>query len=436
MLLVKIRHLAITVCVLIVFYWGIVLLTDLQYVDQVASSVQRTVATAAEMALKQVVASDEMFNNGASGVLYNEDGITTVYIANGDTKVYTKQNLFKTVYGTDDKEALYTCMYGANSLFNAPEYIEQVKQVTQEIGAYNIPVFLRMGLLDPNYPNLIPNAKTAVNEILNTTGYTTSIGRFGSDWLGTKSIKKTYKDSKNNSYAYYLAPTNVGITYVDTNLLETAFVSNMDVLMRSQYALNGDLTQGNGLPTPFASGTDYVLTDDVNNVIQQQNIINNGMFGFVKGTCVAGNATGGGYTGGCTNSNINRYIRPVVEYKVVDMCDETNAQLIRLAVTDRVGTSTSATYTEWLEELGIDTSKPYYCVVARVTFYADIVVPYRSDFVRRLYSLYARENVAKDSDFFNVSIDDTLSPTNNAACVSGLTGNPLYAYTTYYAVVP
>lgn len=432
----KIRYLAITVCVLILIYWGIMLLTDLQYVDQVASSVQRTVATAAEMALKQVVASDEMFNNGESGVLYDADGITTVYIANGDTKTYTKQNLFKTVYGTDDKEKLYTSMFGANSLFNTTSYIEQVKQVTQEIGAYNIPVFLRMGLLDPQYPNLIPNSKTTVNTILNATGYTTSINRFGSDWLGTKSIKKTYKDSKNNSYVYYLAPTNIGITYIDINLLETAFVSNMDILMRSQYALTGDLTQGNGLPTSFASGTDYVLTNDANNTLSSQNIINNGKFGFVKGTCVAGNESGGGYTGGSTNNNIKKYIRPVVEYKVVDMCDETNAQLIRLAVTDHASTDTSMTYTEWLTELGIDVSEPYYCVVARVTFYADIIIPYKSDFVRMLYSLYVRENVDKDKDFFNVTIDDDSITAGNDACVSSLTGNPLYAYTTYYAVVP
>lgn len=431
----KLRHIVITVSVLIVLYWCSILLVDLVYIDRVATSVQRTVATAAEMALKQVVASDEMFNNGATGEIYNENGITTIYTADGDVKTYNKQNLFKVVYGTEDKETLYKCMYGANSLFNTTEYIEQIKQVTQDIGDYSMPVFLRMGLLDPNY-NLIPNTKSDIGNILNSTGYTMSITRFGNDWLGTKSIKKTYADSQSKIYTYYLAPTNVGITYMDTNLLETAFVSNMDVLMRSQYALTGDLTQGCGVPEAFASGTDYVTTADITSTVQTYNIINNGTFGFVKGQCIAGNENGGGYTGGVTQASTERYIRPVIEYKVVDMCDENNAQLVRLAVIDRAGAHTDATYSDWLTELGIDVTQPHYCVVARVTFYADIIVPYKTDFARKLYSLYARENVTSNTDFFQVTIDDAQTPTTNSAQLSGLTGNPLYAYTTYYAVVP
>lgn len=430
----KVRYVLLVISALIILYWGTMLLEDLYYIDSAVTSVQRTVSTAAEMALSQVVASDEMFNNGAGGTLYNEDGITTVYIADGNTQAYTRQNLFETVYGTTDKALLYNCMYGQNSLFNNTAYIEQIKQITQEVGDYELPVFLRMGLLDGRY-NLIPNTRSVVTDILNGTGYTASVVKFGSDWLGTTSIEKKYTDSHKRSYSYYLAPTNVGLTYIDPNLLETAFVCNMDVLMRSQFVATGsDLSVGVGVPESLAKGTDFVITDEAQETAVSYNIINNGTFGFVKGTRTAGNTTGGGYTGGVTEAGTA--IRPVIEYKVVNMCDPANAQLVRLAVTDRAGERSASTYTDWLIELGIDPSVPHYCVVAKITFYADIVIPYKTALSRNLYTLYTRNNADAVTDFFQVVIDDTTTPTNNSTCISQITGNPLYAYTVYYAVVP
>lgn len=426
----KFRYALLVVCILYVLYVSAMLILDILYIDNVASNVQRTVATAAEQALTQVVASDEMFN-ATTNSIYDSNGVTTICIADNNSNTYTKANLFELVYKTTDKNELYCKMYGSDSIFNNSQYMSEVVKVTQTIGDIEIPLIARMGLLDTRY-NLIPQSANILQNKLESSGYIASKQKFSSDWLGTETIEKRYASSS-TEYTYYLAPTNIGITYIDPNLLETAFVSNMDLIMRSAVA-NDNLNMRNGVLNTEVKGIDYTVTEEAQDYAKTLNIINNGMYSFVKGQREL-YQIGVGYTGGKTITGDN--IKPVIKYKVIDMCDIRNEDIIRLAVTDAVGTHSSSDYYTWLSTLGIDTTKPYYCVVAQVTFYADIIVPYYTLFTRNLYSLYAREAkqaISTETDFFAIDIDNVENVTDTQK--SAITGNPLYTYTTYFAVVP
>lgn len=439
----KLRWVVLIIAIVIAVYMGINVVAEMSYLDTVVSEINRTMITASEQAINQVLASDELFtadtgNNGR----YMNTSYTTIKTADGNATKYTDENLFEVVYKTTKKHDLYLRMFKDNAMFSNSAYMYDLCKVKTLVGGrFDIPLIARMGLLSRNPEMLTGPAYDYLKQVVDDSGYSLSTVEFGNrDWMHLYEVKKEYNNANLEKEYYYLAPTNVGITYLDPNLLQTAFATNMDVLMRAKYAQTGDVSVGVGIPdVVFAGGEDYVLSEDLQKFAIQNNIINNGHFAYVKGE--RSTSVGVGYTGGVNANHEN--VVPTISYKVVDVCDPNNETLIRMAVSEIAGPSDPEHYKAWLETQGIDTKKSHYCVVAKITFYADIIVPYSTPLSRNLYSLY-RRGAGTTNELFQVEIDSKTLLEHGAPdfyntdknMISDVTGNPYYTYTTYVAIMP
>ena len=476
-----------------VAYAGIAIVsafTEFSSITRATENANSTISLAADMALSQVVASDEFLNNrdvtSTLGDKYDVDGVTTVKTYNfgwGHIKGIDK-NIFGMVYGGDignstdggvfnndsAKKSLYRIMYGANSSdFAKPEYLRAAMQITTTINDKTIPNIARLGLLDDSvggesmgiFADSAPYSlvyETLNNQLKFTNAYDPSFTMYNTknDWMGLFNAAKEIDSYHKNQGTYFLAPTNVGVTYVDRNLLETAFVSNMDLLMRASTANAASTTTsdcsidrkypGIGIPESSFDGEASVVTKEAYKVLIDNNVINDGTFAFVKGTLNnynsgdgTGGWSGGGYLRDYTETPDGHFdikmLTPRIEYKVIDMADTNNADIVRLAIGIPGGTS----YEEYLNAIGIEVdsttgkrpSTPI--MVARITFYADIIIPYSSWIGREYYSMIERDSCGDKSHcFFQIHTGDAGSD----ARYSTLTGNQLYEYTTYYAVAP
>lgn len=449
------------------------LLSEHGRIQTAVGDAKQTVMLAANSALNQVLASDEFFtsvpNESEVGNMYSTgDSVTALQISRSttDTK-YSYSNIFSEVWDYDvtnnnwqqEKEDLFVRMYGnsAYSTLAQPGYMNLAKQITFDYNGVKIPNIARMGLLqgydtaddgDNTFVNLKdlydtifagrltlqPTYKNDYKEVDGQSeGYRWQSKDYArdTDWLGLFSIKKgTEKEP------YFLAPTNVGVTYVDPALLETAFVCNMDLLMRSKYILNDTdegLQAGVGIPTTGFEGTFSTLDDKAMKVVEDFNIIHNGTFSFVKGAFVGySNNTPGGFTGGSVDG---KRVLPRVDYQLITLRDETgkikedNANLLCSAL--GINFENVDKYVEWVANT---TAENF--LLARVTFYADIFVPYSTQMARELYYLYEREDKkgegAKLFQVHNIKQDETDA---SSWKISDVTGNALYEYTTYFAVV-
>lgn len=429
-----------TLIILVILYVMVTFGTAVYELGSIATTsahIQRTVSASADIALNQVMASDELFNNGDFADKFNSMDVTTVYIADVDSINYSKVNLFETVYKTTDKQALHYRMYGNNPVFNNMQYMQDICRMRTTLGSYNIPTIARLGLLDTTSGVYLDQTGAYLKEQLDNSSYNISMNKYNTDWLQVYSAKKTYK-TRRGTETYYLAPTNVGITYVDPQLLQTAFVSNMDLLMRSKYRkLENGLSNGMGVPSSGLAGEHQRISLKAQETVESYNIINDSQFAFVKGNI--SNSIGKGYTGGRLSNN--KTVSPDISYKILDMTNPENASLVRLALG---GIPDAKSYSDWLTSLGLTEHSDKYMVVAKITFFADIIVPYKTVIAREWYNMYMN-NINTGSDLYQVEVTDTsaidlhtdlTSLTHNGTTLSAVTGNPLYEYTTYIAIVP
>lgn len=485
--MLKFRNmLIIIVCSYVIMVLAL-LMAERSHVVQASSNAYTTISLAADLALSQAAASDEFFNDKTGLTNYNDIGQNKLYATKGVTSVrtnncknntlsytYTDENIFHLVYNLDKsdtdssrvlnerKKKLYKDMYArSDSMLNQPAFIQEVAKITTPIGKVDVPNIARIGLMDPDLGlssstklrEIVGNeyvAKTGMGFHTDKTNYTTGYNT-NTDWLGLFSIAKaidSYAESQNpatyNDY-YYLAPTNVGITYLDPYILQTAFVSNMDLLMRAESVAATD-DEGNttggvlsdlnfGIPlvndTKNGEGTAYALTASEWATVIDQNIITDGTFSFVKGH-LGDNGSTRGWTGGITKSS--KSILPTIEYKVINMSDPANMSLVRLAV----GIPAGVDYDTWLDEIGVQMQpgssvrEDKYIVVAKVTFYADIIVSYSNTITREYYSMYADRPT--NDKFFSIKMPELSNESDDM--VSGVTGNRYFQYTTYFAIVP
>lgn len=480
--------------------------SELSTMSKNISSIKETVRLAADSAVSQAMASDEFFNDGegdesaivaGANALYRTKGVTSVRTAatpDPKLKSYTNENLFEMVYGfntdaTDEatvnaaKVELYQKMFGlgSGSVLQNASYMSDVCKIVTDMpslvafgGNGKLPNIARLGLLEGSslgvdgesaYLNL--NAANALRTTVksavgNLTTENTVYDKYNTkkDWLKLLSVVKSYEDSSGNEHQYMLAPTNVGITYVDPFVLETAFVSNMDLLMRGDMP---NLAQGLGIVSNGYSGNAQVVNSDY---VNDQFIINNGKFSFVKGQLkdYSSPSMPGGWTGGVTKNNIR--VVPKIEYKLVNACDTSieNIKLMHLAVglPDSVMngnldySAMKAGYEAWLRDIGIeDITKPHYLMVARISFFADVFVSYNTSIARDLYNMFVKNEYnyplsgslttqIGDTNNALFQVRDGIGGTNEltasdptyASVQSAITDLPYYVYTTYYAVMP
>lgn len=463
----KVKNAFIIFSILYVVVLVVCAFVELENVVTTCADIRSTVSLAADMALQQATASDEMFNSIATSTqvgVNDVSDITLIGVAkHGDTD-YTYKNIFELTYGKDvkttaQKEELFKTMYfdTNNCVFaRNTAFLNDLFKISTSINGWEIPNIVQIGLLDTDYPQL-----STVNNNAGVSSYLIDLAKQGynaDDWLELKSVRKEYYRSDGQKDEYFLAPTNIGVTYIDQKILQNAFICNMDLLMRA--SLKGiDEDSENGVKgltvrdgVNLSTGGQGVGIEDTNDLISTYNIIHNQNMVFIKGRYNAN----GGYS-------VNDYSRPHIEYKVIDICDVANADLVKLSL----GYNGSS-YTDWLEGMGLEAGvdNRYICV-AKVTVFADVLVSYETPLLRQVNNMYTRYlqsgttnskgetveiGVADYSDQakrmaklqcipYTNAVNDTArvyATSNNAAeayRISEASGNVMYAYTTYYAIM-
>lgn len=464
----KVKNVFITFAILYVIVAVATAFVELDNVVNTCADIRTTVSLAADMALQQATASDEMFSNISIGGQYGVNDvkdITTIQVATSGEDNYTSKNIFELTYNIDNinslagKKKLFKTMYfdADNALFAKNDgFLNALLQIKTNIAGNNIPNLAQIGLLDGVKDN--DNPFPLADVVRNNDGvskYLASIknNNFGgNDWLYLKSVQKDYELMNGTKEHYFLAPTNVGVTYIDPNVLHNAFVCNMDLIMRA--GVNGNLTAQSGVSTVVGNSTEADVAtnaNDINNIIDSYNIIHDKNMVFVKGKYNA--------NGGFAISD-NNNAKPKIEYQVIDLCDVKNKELVRLALGVNFGDKglTDETYKEWLVSLGLrpggdakDPMSQKYICVAKVTVYADVMVSYSTLMGRQINAMYARylqddtvNGLYNDKGVSAANLQcipytatklETIKEDNPDAHYSPVSGNAMYEYVTYYAVM-
>lgn len=404
--------------------------SELYFVADTSQEVQVLVRTAADMALEQAQATDDFFikSNG-----YNTDGANGYNIKMEKNGHFEDVPMYEALYGINtnvvgNKEAIF------NELYNTNDFRSKAKMFSNIRGSISYYNATKTGLLWYKLPKIAQVGLDVVGRDPSiTTVKSPSGGSVSSDvsngiinlYKFSNAKRLGYDYSTGQNIEYFMTPISLGITYINSDLLNQLFLNNMDLLMRAKYDKGGlNLSKeegGNGI----YKGTTW--QDEITDTsLNAYNPINNGKFSLVRGTTKDVNSGFSTYNG----------IEPKIEYKVIDMYDSSNDNVLIMLFgankTDKNGKtySSKAEYLKSLDKDKIDpaTGSAYtsnLISVAKVTFYADIIVPYQTLSIRDF-----RANMDSDNkNFIDIRHEGTTG-------VKGFSGNDCYSYTRYFAVAP
>ena len=357
---------------------------ELNAINNKAVEIQNYIATSADLALQQTQFVGDFMDS-------NSDSSFSLKMPNSDGRGYKNIDLFEGLYGLNSKnevnrDMIYRLLYDNNDF----------KMLASRSGVMKVPVkyynYDKTGMTWYYMPKVAMVGSPMLPNLDGKNGIVDLMGNPVPDSFA----KELLRDYGLNDYKrisggeeYYTHPLNIGVTYINEDLLSALFVNNMDVIMRSKYT-SKDMSSyegGNGLLKGSTFSQNIKDTDTTNNPIH------NGNFTFFRGQQ---RLTGGGGVGAYEG------IKPTVVYKVIDMYDSANdSLLVELFGANKGGYSTKAEYLQQTDSEILNpvtrmpyTSKPI--VVAKVTFYADIVVPYTTVLVRELADyIYGSESSHK-----------------------------------------
>lgn len=409
--MLKARNIIIILCVnyLIMAFLSVIL--EMRSIASKAAEIDSMMTTAADMALEQVQFVDEFMAHGgrdqytmmmpssAGNGFVLEDAFLGIYGIDSSLDS-NRDNIFSKLYETPELRDLAT---RTGPMRRAVRYYANPMNPDQNMAWYYVPRLAQMGLdVLPNVPGV-----RGIKDVSGAYISPEAADRLFSDYDYESHIKLSAGAEYSNT------PVNLGVTYLNKDFLSTTFINNMDLLMRRKYSANLNTEAGgNGV----LKGVTY--TDKMNGDLSAYNPINNGSFTILRG---ARNPSGGGV-------DTFKGVTPNIEYKVIDMYDPANdTMLSSLFGANKEGMSSKAEYLKSLDSEVIDpaTGVPYQkkpIVVAKVSFYLDVVVPYYSIIARDLASRYGTPG----ANFID------LAPTNK----EGVGGTRRITYTRYFAVTP
>lgn len=274
-------------------------------------------------------------------------------------------------------------------------------------------------------------------------------------------------------------PTSCGITYLDREMLQQLFVDNMHKLMTGKtlsVSNIGYVTDEMNKDVPALLGANSY--DDLFSFEQtrfkeiiENGIINNGYFNFISGKLRSFNSVFSNgssmkqYYYDCEYADSPNYASdgsgtlkpnlPTVEYKTLKITDPDNKDILKLV---------------YQSDYALDLAKSLYpsksLIVAKVTFFVDASVSYTNPFARDAVFIgshnweqgnpiglisdtpadsdfhYMSHNASKDSTVYadqasirNLQKFEFTGEVPENVRYSPVTGNVLYEYTTYVAVV-
>lgn len=404
-----------TILIIVVSYIVILLVSsilELQVMSKRAKDVQLLLKTAADMSLEQIQLVDDFLGYGDKETLTMKFPATS---GNG----FIDTDVFEGIYGKSsaeegNSEAIFDLLYGTSN--DMKRLMERTNAIRKPIRYYADPTHPEYGLTWYTIPTSALMGTDILPSGVNAFRVRDSRGQYVSDELS----EKIYTDYRLKDYRktsgtenYYNTPLNIGVTYINTDLLGSVFMTNVDLMMRGDEKDNLNTPEGgNGL----IKGSTFA--DRMTENLQAFNPINNGQFSVLR------------YNQRVNNANVNAYegITPQVEYKIIDMYNSSNDAMLELLFGgNKAGYPSKAQY---LRELDRDTLNPMTgmpyttkpIVVAKVSFYMDVVVPY--------FMLTSRDFRSKFGDDFQM-ID--VAPSSDD--VSNM-GARRIVYTRYFAVSP
>lgn len=492
------------------------------------------VSTAAECALRASTMSDEFFTKGTSPSGYTT-AVGTLGIVNtassrentlridiGDGQNFQYKNLYLLAYNINQEGTLdgqttvrkaYEAMFVNNSSFKkwasnvlTLQYVtpdvsitvaDMIKgsdgQLTAPVAQYKIPKLCTMGAEMFANTSGVPNFESKVYKAM-VDSYSGSAGVYGSNAKslanGTSTESKVqamlssydyWKYERTGSingteYFYYLTPTALGFTYIDTAVLDILYRSNLDLLMRGKYLFLRD----DGLGDRYSSVIPYTYFPDDDTDFAStwaNNVVNNGSFYYVRGSLKprALNAT--------AKAEYNYGWKPNVQYIYITLTPKDRDTLNKNATSypnwleaTMTSGSKSAKYHECIDAMLSEAISPtttlktlaanytgtgnYNIILAQATFASEFIIPYQSSPMRGMAEHFGssdkRTGSYSEQDLNCFTITNSASTfTQNFGAMFGnnkvgqymqtinsfvstgksmLQGNMPYVYTTYYAI--
>lgn len=388
---------------------------EIYTINSKARDVVETMRTAADMALDQTQSIDEYLTSAnssgyqisvpdKSGAGFIKSDVYTAMLGIDTSTPGGKEQVFDRLYNNND----FKMVASRASVMKTPvKYWDSPS--TNRFLWYYMPTVNVVG--NEIFPVELVDSKLRV-ENANGVKLTSS---WSSTILSAYGVDKKMKKSGDKDY--YNTPLAYGVTYLNEELLSRLFVNNMDNLMRYKYTSENLNTPegGNGL----LRGSTYSNRINSSEVALAEagNIINNGSFSFVRGTRVSTSGSTDAFNG----------VVPQIQYKVIDMYDSKNDRVLKyLFGSNTNGFNSKAEYLKSLDSSRINpvTNRPWDkkpFVVAKVTFYADIYVPY--------FTLVFRDFASKLNSGGNNFIDIKDTGTN-------ADGSRTISYTRFFAVSP
>lgn len=408
----KLRNIIIILCVQYVLMVFVSAFIELSAISRRANEISNIIRTAADMALEQSQLIDEFMAYGGREQY-------TLLMPRVDGNGFEEVDMIRAIFDKDSSdesqiEEVYRTLYQTNDFMMLADRLGAMRR---PVRYFTNPANPRM--LDWYY---IPRVSMVGTEILPNTrsavGVKDKYGNYIPDHHA-QSLYKTYgidtimKESGGRKY--FNTPINVGVTYLNKQLLGTLFMNNLDLLMRQKYEGTNLNTYegGNGI----LKGTTF--SDRIKGSLDAYYPIHNGKFSILR------------HNRNKTSAGVYSFagIEPLVVYKVIDMYDPANDVLLsRIFGAYKGSYSSKAEYLKSLDENAKNPTttppRPYNSkpiVVAKVTFYVDVVVPYSSLVFREMRSSFGTEAVNL------VDISDPDAVVEGARRIS---------YTRYFAVAP
>lgn len=381
---------------------------EILVISEKAKNVQLTIRTAADMALEQSQVIDDF-------LAYDGREAYKLLMPSSSGNGFIESDLFGGVFNLDssidtNNEKIFDKLYNnqdfkmlalrTDALRTPVKYWNLTKT---DFTWYYIPKVSMIGL------DMLPDDKE-------TKGIRDTLGNyvpesFSQEIFSAYSMESHVKTTGGKTY--YNTPLSFGMTYLNEDLLGALFMNNMDLMMRLKYKENLNSAEGG---KGVLKGNTYA--DRVTGDLSIHNPINNGLFTLLRGDKNPSNPEVESYKG----------VTPSITYKVIDMYDAQNDDLlVHVFGSNRGSFSSKAEYLKDLDKNVINpvtgvayTKKPI--VVAQVTFYADIVVPYFAVVIREI-----RGALGSPSTNY---VD--LAPTSP----SGEGNTRRVSYSRYFAVTP
>lgn len=387
---------------------------ELSVINSKAREVMETIRTAADMSLEQTQAIDEYLSKSNTGGYQ-------ISVPDKHGNGFIKSDVYSAMLGIDTstptgKDQVFDYLYNNNEFKMLAKRAGVMKTPIKywDSPAHNRFIWYYMPTIAVVGTEILP--ESTVNNFLRVES---SEGlKLNSDW--SRTIMEAYGVDKaqklSNNIPYYNTPLAYGVTYLNEDLLSRLFVNNVDMLMRYKY--EEDLNTAEGGNGVLEGATFYDrITDESRKVLDDSNVINNGVFSFVRHQSYDTGANTVAYEG----------VKPQIQYKLVDMYNPANDRLLKyLFGANTEGYPTKAEYLKSLDSNRINpvTNRPWDSkpiVVAKVTFYADVYIPYFSFVFRDFSSAMS----TAENNFIDIK-DEGTNPD----------GSRRISYTRLFAVTP